>query len=393
MKAAQQAFVPALFGHGDEDDFILPSHTLALQEAYAGDSNKVIFGGDHNSPRPPFFHSSVSIFVRNHLLVAADFGAENPLPNNATVDEFFSSIGGGDNMNVFPRLASRGRGVGGGDSDDSYSSESYPYAPSMSVVGGSARNAAAVTEEDLVQQAIALSLAETAKEIEADPDLALALAMSAAEAPSPELGNSPSMSNGDGDSNSEGNVSRADSRRPGARSAPVNDAPIAAKEPPSGSTKVKNSKDKDKSSKDKDKSDKKSKKSKSSSKDPQSSASPSTSPNPLKASVGEDNDLPTIVSPRTGKEKEKKSKHKSPASTSSPPLSPLASPKKHVPEDKKSSSSPPRSPNARSKRAHQQAEEPAVTLDFSDEESMDEDMKLAIALSQQPQTPPRSKKK
>lgn len=376
IKAAQEAFVPALFGHGDEDDFIRPTHTIALQEAYAGDSNKVIFGGDHNSPRPPFFHSSVSIFIRNHLLVAADFEAPNVLPNGATVDEFFASIGGGDTMNVFPRIAGRRRG----EDDDSYSSDELDYIPPTNVLGGSARNNGAVTEDDLIQQAIALSLAEHAgPAAEVDPDLALALAMSAAEATkdaSPVNGTKSSRSDL-GDSNSS--IGKADSRKSGTRSPAADEAPVAAP----GSSKVKKDKSKDKDKKSKKDKDKKPKG------DAAQSVSPSASNNPFFIPV-EDLDAP-VVSPRpvTAKDKDKKSKHKTSTSTSSPPLSPSSS--KKTPAS--SASSPPVSPLAKSKPSR--SDEPAVSLDFSDDEddSMDEDMRLAIALSQQPQAPPRSKKK
>jgi pimeloyl-ACP methyl ester carboxylesterase len=48
----QNAFIPALFGHATDDDFILPHHSEKLHEAYNGDKNMIKFEGDHNSSRP-----------------------------------------------------------------------------------------------------------------------------------------------------------------------------------------------------------------------------------------------------------------------------------------------------------------------------------------------------
>ena len=67
LAAASQSFVPALFGHATGDKFILPSHSAALYAAYPGDKNMITFDGGHNSPRPPFFYDSVSIFFLNTL--------------------------------------------------------------------------------------------------------------------------------------------------------------------------------------------------------------------------------------------------------------------------------------------------------------------------------------
>ena len=64
-----QAFIPALFAHATDDDFILPSHSEALHEKYSGDKNFITFEGDHNSVRPQFFHDSVVIFFLNALQV------------------------------------------------------------------------------------------------------------------------------------------------------------------------------------------------------------------------------------------------------------------------------------------------------------------------------------
>jgi len=64
-----KAFIPILFGHGKDDDFILPTHSEELHEKYAGDKNYISFEGDHNSNRPQFFNDSVVIFFINSLQV------------------------------------------------------------------------------------------------------------------------------------------------------------------------------------------------------------------------------------------------------------------------------------------------------------------------------------
>ncbi|CAN1807319.1 Uncharacterized protein YqkD [Linum perenne] len=64
---AQSCFVPALFGHAIEDDFIQPHHSDQIYEAYMGDKNIIKFEGDHNSPRPQFYFDSINIFFHNVL--------------------------------------------------------------------------------------------------------------------------------------------------------------------------------------------------------------------------------------------------------------------------------------------------------------------------------------
>jgi pimeloyl-ACP methyl ester carboxylesterase len=64
-----RAFVPILFGHAKDDDFIEPSHCEELHEKYSGDKNYISFDGDHNSMRPQFFEDSIVIFFINCLQV------------------------------------------------------------------------------------------------------------------------------------------------------------------------------------------------------------------------------------------------------------------------------------------------------------------------------------
>jgi hypothetical protein len=64
---AKASFVPVLFGHALDDDFIRPHHSDRIYEAYVGDKNIIKFPGDHNSPRPPFYFDSINIFFHNVL--------------------------------------------------------------------------------------------------------------------------------------------------------------------------------------------------------------------------------------------------------------------------------------------------------------------------------------
>ncbi|KAL6593802.1 hypothetical protein ACP70R_048703 [Stipagrostis hirtigluma subsp. patula] len=67
IQVAKRCFVPALFGHATEDDFILPHHSDKIYESYVGDKNIIKFDGDHNSPRPQFYFDSITIFFHNVL--------------------------------------------------------------------------------------------------------------------------------------------------------------------------------------------------------------------------------------------------------------------------------------------------------------------------------------
>lgn len=74
-------FIPALFAAGEDDNFIAPAHSQALHDAYAGDKNIVLLPGDHNSPRPRFFHDSAAIFLRNAMQVPE--GVSPPRPSSS----------------------------------------------------------------------------------------------------------------------------------------------------------------------------------------------------------------------------------------------------------------------------------------------------------------------
>ncbi|XP_057521118.1 uncharacterized protein LOC130801314 isoform X1 [Amaranthus tricolor] len=67
IKVAKSCFVPVLFGHAIDDDFIQPHHSERIYDVYVGDKNIIKFEGDHNSPRPQFYFDSISIFFNNVL--------------------------------------------------------------------------------------------------------------------------------------------------------------------------------------------------------------------------------------------------------------------------------------------------------------------------------------
>lgn len=67
VQVAPKTFIPALFGHANDDKFIKPSHSDIIFKSYAGDKNIIKFDGDHNTSRPQFYYDSVSIFFYNVL--------------------------------------------------------------------------------------------------------------------------------------------------------------------------------------------------------------------------------------------------------------------------------------------------------------------------------------
>lgn len=78
MRHVAECFVPALFCHGETDDFIDPEHSKCLADKvsfcvfilcafdwfgkYAGDHNRILVKGGHNTVRPQFLRDSASIF-------------------------------------------------------------------------------------------------------------------------------------------------------------------------------------------------------------------------------------------------------------------------------------------------------------------------------------------
>ena len=63
IKVMRTAFIPAVFSHGKEDDFIRPHHSQRLHDACSSaDKRLVMFDGTHNSPRPEYFYTCVGQF-------------------------------------------------------------------------------------------------------------------------------------------------------------------------------------------------------------------------------------------------------------------------------------------------------------------------------------------
>ncbi|KAI8007243.1 Uncharacterized protein YqkD [Camellia lanceoleosa] len=67
IQVAPKTFIPALFGHGNDDKFIQPHHSDRIFKSYAGHKNIIKFDGDHHSSRPKFYYDSVSNFFHNIL--------------------------------------------------------------------------------------------------------------------------------------------------------------------------------------------------------------------------------------------------------------------------------------------------------------------------------------
>eukprot|EP00656_Telonema_subtile_P007390 TRINITY_DN13473_c0_g1_i4.p1 TRINITY_DN13473_c0_g1~~TRINITY_DN13473_c0_g1_i4.p1 ORF type:complete len:371 (-),score=76.31 TRINITY_DN13473_c0_g1_i4:503-1615(-) len=64
-----RCFIPAVFVHGKEDNFILPHHSEEMHEHYAGDKQIILVDGDHNSARPTYVLDTAAIFLHNALRV------------------------------------------------------------------------------------------------------------------------------------------------------------------------------------------------------------------------------------------------------------------------------------------------------------------------------------
>ena len=80
LKYVDKINVPALFGAGRQDTFVLPQHTSDLYAAYLGPKQIMLFEGDHNSQRPQNWNLLVKEFLENHLL--KEEVKENPNPKS-----------------------------------------------------------------------------------------------------------------------------------------------------------------------------------------------------------------------------------------------------------------------------------------------------------------------
>lgn len=134
IKDVGSAFIPALFIAGDQDDFIRCDHSKQLHAAYAGDKNLLIVpGGTHNSFRPQYVQDSAAIFIRTVLQVPEALSLPAPNPLMGFLSQLAQPVDSRQRA-LSARRTSRG-------------------APT-------ARDADGSEEEQLIQQALLLSLAE-----------------------------------------------------------------------------------------------------------------------------------------------------------------------------------------------------------------------------------------
>lgn len=62
-----ECFIPILFIHGVDDNFIYPKHSQKLFEQYGGEKDRLLIEGNHNCERPKYLLDSVAIFFYNAL--------------------------------------------------------------------------------------------------------------------------------------------------------------------------------------------------------------------------------------------------------------------------------------------------------------------------------------
>ena len=67
INCVDKCYIPILLCHAIGDKFIPPHHTEHLFDKYAGEKDRLLVEGDHNSTRPDFFLDSVAIFFYNAL--------------------------------------------------------------------------------------------------------------------------------------------------------------------------------------------------------------------------------------------------------------------------------------------------------------------------------------
>ena len=87
-KYAVTCFIPALFCHAKNDNFVDPHHCRDLSDVYAGDKNVVFVEGNHNSATPKYFRDSAAIFFYNTLQcekikqISDDYNGFKPIKND-----------------------------------------------------------------------------------------------------------------------------------------------------------------------------------------------------------------------------------------------------------------------------------------------------------------------
>ena len=81
-RAAHITMVPALFCHGEHDDFVLPRHSEQNYAAYGCAEKEIwLVPGDHNAPRPATLLRKILAFLEKHSL------ATPPLEKPVVLDE------------------------------------------------------------------------------------------------------------------------------------------------------------------------------------------------------------------------------------------------------------------------------------------------------------------
>ena len=118
-KYAERCYIPALFCHANNDNFVNKHHCKDLYDIYAGDKNVIYVDGNHNSARPRYFRDSASIFFFNtlqcerikeisddyngfkHIIVENEDNKNNDNNNNINneINNDFNNINENDNDN------------------------------------------------------------------------------------------------------------------------------------------------------------------------------------------------------------------------------------------------------------------------------------------------------
>ncbi|KAF2074363.1 hypothetical protein CYY_004339 [Polysphondylium violaceum] len=92
LPVSHEVFIPAVFAHGEEDNFVRPHHSEKLFEKYSGDKNRILLAGGHNSERPAFFFESVCIFFVNTLKPNLDQPIMDFNLNKTAIIDTFSNL-------------------------------------------------------------------------------------------------------------------------------------------------------------------------------------------------------------------------------------------------------------------------------------------------------------
>lgn len=123
IKTVHRCTTPAYFGHGSQDEFIVPRHSEQLKDKYGGPSELMLFDGDHNSPRPAAFLTAAVAFLIQAMSASPDLALPSPPARRPRLPWAPSSsrstaaaaaalaAGSGDAADADDLLALRGRGA------------------------------------------------------------------------------------------------------------------------------------------------------------------------------------------------------------------------------------------------------------------------------------------